>query len=121
MSTTTEVFDPQDVQQSKSLVWMSYLGLLFLVPMLVNKNSAYTKFHVNQGIILFIVSIILNVAAAIVGAILGLIPILGAIVAGFISLCVSVIILIFAILGIVASVQGEAKELPIIGKYRILK
>ena len=28
---------------------------------------------------------------------------------------------IFAIIGIVYAIQGKAKELPLIGKYRILK
>ena len=50
-------FSPADVNQTKSLAWMSYLGVLFFVPLLVYQQSPYTKFHVNQGLVLFIVEV----------------------------------------------------------------
>lgn len=119
--TAAETFAPDDIQKTKGLAWLSYLGILFLIPMLVNQNSPYTKFHVNQGIVLFIADLILYVAVSIVSFILGFIPIIGIILSALLYLAVSIVILIFVILGIVNAVQGQAKELPVIGKFRILK
>ena len=34
-----------DVQQSKGIAWLSYMGLLFLIPMFVRRQSDYTRFH----------------------------------------------------------------------------
>lgn len=62
-----------------------------------------------MGILLFIVGV--------AGAIVGLLPIIGWILAPIISLAT----LALTILGIVNVCQGKAKELPIIGKYKILK
>lgn len=42
-----------DIQQSRGIAWLSYVGLLFLIPMFVRKYSDYTRFHVKQGATLF--------------------------------------------------------------------
>ena len=38
-----------DVQQNKGIAWLSYVGLLFLIPLFVRKTSEYCKFHVKEG------------------------------------------------------------------------
>ena len=106
--TTTE-YDPKDIEDNKVMALLAYIGILFLVPLLAAKDSKFAKFHTNQGIVLFIAVIILGVVMAI--------PILGWIV-GAVG---GVITLVLAIIGIVNAVQGRAKELPIIGKFKILK
>lgn len=40
------------IQEAKSLVWMSYIGLLFLIPLLVLKDNRFAKFHAKQGLVL---------------------------------------------------------------------
>lgn len=47
-------------------------------------------------------------------------PIASAIVGGIMGLC-GLVFLALAILGIVNAASGKAKELPVIGKYKILK
>ena len=54
-------FLPEDIERTKGLAWLSYLGFLFLVPLLVYKDSPYDKFHVNQGIVLFITEVIIGI------------------------------------------------------------
>lgn len=128
MEQTTTAYAPEDIQATKGLAWLSYLGIFFLIPMLSNKDSGYTKFHVNQGIVLLIVEIVYGVVAAILNAIagalifvsVGLAAIL-AIVFNLIIAAIGVALFVFAIMGIVNAAQGNAKELPIIGKIRILK
>ena len=38
-----------DVQQNKGIAWLSYINLLFLIPLFVRKTSEYCKFHVKEG------------------------------------------------------------------------
>ncbi len=113
MNTPEEQVDAQDAADNKWLALIGYIGLLFLVPMLAAPNSKFARFHANQSIVLFIAGIILGVATTMVGWI----PLVGwlfAAVAG-------VLPTVFMILGMVNAFNGKAKELPIIGKYRILK
>ena len=106
---TTAQFDAKDIADNKIIALFSYLGILFLIPLLACPNSKYARFHANQGLVLFLTNIILGIIAVI--------PILGWIVGGI----GSVVTFILAILGIVNAVTGKAKELPIIGNVTILK
>ena len=114
-------YDPRDVQQTKSIAWLSYLGLLFLIPMFVYKESPYTKFHVNQGIVLCILDVAGGIVLGIVSAVLGWIPFVGWIISGLLSLAFGVFVLVLMILGIVNAATGKAEPLPIIGKIVIYK
>lgn len=91
---------------------LSYIGPLFLVPLIVVKDDADVKFHVNQGLVLFLFEVILSI----VGAVLAVIPIIGGL-AGLLGL----IPLALIIIGIVNVYNDETKELPVIGRISILK
>ena len=95
---------------------LSYIGFLWIVPLIAGKTE-FTKFHANQGLVLFII----EVAAGIVSGILGIIPFLGAILGGIIGGVVGLATLILAIIGIVNAAQGEMKPLPIISSIKIIK
>lgn len=93
---------------------LGYIGLLWLIPQFAGKTQ-FTKFHANQGFVLWLISIIVS---AVSGALL-FIPVIGAIIGGLLSL-VDVGCLVLAIMGIINVVNGETKELPIVGKFHIL-
>ena len=102
------LYDTQDVQNNKIWAVLSYVGILFILPLLVNGGqSRYAKYHANQGFILFLADIV----AGIVGAILGKIPVLGGILSALISLAT----LALMIIGILNAANGKAKQLPLIG------
>lgn len=117
----TMQFDYNDIQQNKVLALFAYLEILFLIPLLAAPNSPYARFHTNQGLVLFLASIASGVVVGILTFILIWIPVAGVIIAGLISGAVSLCLFVFMILGIVNAVTGKAKELPLIGKIRILK
>ena len=94
-------YDPRDVQQTKSIAWLSYLGILFLIPMFVYKESPYTKFHVNQGIVLCILDVAGGILLGIISVVLVWIPFVGWILSGLLSLAFGVFVLVLMILGIV--------------------
>ena len=106
---------------------LSYFGFLVIVPILAAKNSAYARFHANQGLVLFLAMLAYAVVDSIVTTILRAALYKGLGLWSIYSMCSSVINLlyvgftIFAVIGIVNVLNGRAKDLPIIGKYRILK
>ena len=101
--------DKKVIDEGKSLAWLSYLGIFLLIPLLVQKNNEYSKFHVKQGIVLWICSIVLSVA----GFLLLFIPVLGIIIFWGIRL----FLLILFIMGLLKSLTGKTEPLPVIGQY----
>ena len=117
----THEHDPYDIQQNKVMAVLAYLGILFLVPLLAAPNSPYARFHANQGLVLFLADIACGIVLGILTFILIWIPVAGAIIASLLSAVVSIGLLVFMVMGIVYAATGRAKELPIIGKLRIIK
>lgn len=95
---------------------LGYVGILFLIPLLAGK-SEFTRFHANQGLVLFLAEIVIGIVAGIISVI----PFVGWIIGGILSGVVGLASLIFMILGIVSAAQGEMKPLPVIGGIKIIK
>lgn len=115
-----------DVQESKVLAWLSYLGLLFLIPMFVKKQSPYCQFHVKQGATLcateLAYTIVTQILLAIIGAIFpsryyyfGMHSAVYNIFSTLFSLG-SIFLAVLAIIGIVNAATGKKTELPLISK-----
>lgn len=96
----TDQFDAADINDNKVMAILCYLGWLILIPLIASK-SRYVKFHANQGLILFIAGF------------LSIIPLVGWVI--------SIVAFILAILGIINAINGRAKQLPIIGKFSLIK
>ncbi len=113
---TTYEFAPEDIEQNIVMAMLSYLNLLVLVPLLAANGSKFARFHANQGIVLLILSIACN---ALVFILIPIPPLL------FIVLpfqwILNTAFLIMIVIGIVNSLQGKARELPLIGSIKILK
>lgn len=114
---TTSQFDPQDINNNKGMSVLAYIGFLFLVPLLACPNSKFARYHTNQGLVLFL----LEFALGVVTGILGIIPIAGLIIVGLLSAVGGIFTLVLMIMGIINAAQGQAKELPLIGKITLLK
>lgn len=74
---------------------LAYIGILFLVGLLADKENPVVRFHVNQGLILFLANLILW--------------------------CVFPVWIVFMVLGIMNAAKGEMKPLPLIGGIKIIK
>jgi len=80
--------------------------ILFFIPLLTEaKKDPFVKYHVKQGLVLFI--------AWIITIIVGYFPVIG----WFLAPLMSLALLILLIIGILSAAKGEQKELPIIGQY----
>ena len=116
---TMSEFSQADIQQNKVISLFSYLGILLLIPWIARPKSKFARFHVSQGITLFITELVVRFVNSILQGILG-----NSALSGPISLIfniVSILLFVLMIIGIVNAVSGKAKALPIIGKIQLLK
>jgi len=118
---TTGEYDPQDIAQNKGMSILAYISWLVFIPIIWVKDSPFTRFHCNQGLVLFLAEVAYGLCAALLVTIFSLISWrVGTIFSILFSIC-SIALLVLAILGIINAANGKAKELPVIGKIRILK
>lgn len=98
-------YSQDDIANNKVYAVLSYIGILFLVPMIGAKNSPYAKFHANQGLLLFIVNVIIGVASEFFHY-LGIL---------------NIVTLVFMVMGIVNAAKGKTERLPVFGKFDLYK
>lgn len=87
-----------DTKTTSIVAYLTWIGLLIAI-LAGDKEGA--KFHVNQALVIWLFSL------------LAIIPCIGWIWAIFIFVC--------WIIGLIAAINQEEKEVPLIGKIRILK
>jgi len=85
--------------------------IIFLIPLLAARDSKFAMFHANQGLVLFLAAIAINIVGSII-------PVLGWF---FILTLGNLLITGLAILGIISAAKGEMKSLPLIGGINLLK
>lgn len=100
-----------DKKTTGIVAYLSWIGLLIAF-LAGDKEGA--KFHLNQSLVLVIVSVAGGLASGILTVI---IPLVG----GLVSAVISVFVFVCMILGIISAVKEEEKELPLIGQIKILK
>lgn len=101
-----QVFTQEDIDKNKNYAALAYI--IFFIPLLAAKDSAFGKFHTNQGLVLLIGAIIVQIRY--------IIPIIGWILAPILS----IVIFIFAIMGIINGINGKAQPLPVIGGINLI-
>ena len=117
---TTSEFDPQDIEKNKFMAILAYFGILVIIPILGAKDSKFARFHSNQGLLLCIVAILYSVGYSILSSVIlsiswhlyWLVSLIG---------ILSFALLIWFVIGIINAASGKAKELPLIGHYKLLK
>ncbi|MBP9987603.1 MAG: YtxH domain-containing protein [Bacteroidales bacterium] len=103
-------YTEDEVRNGTLMGILAYLGILNLIPFFVEKENKFVRFHTVQGFTLLIIWVILVVIDALTGKFLN-----------FVFNTLEFLVGIWAIIGIVNVIKGEAKELPLIGKYRFIK
>lgn len=93
----------KDIDDGKSIAWLSYLGLLLLIPLLVKPENTFCKHHAKQGIVLLVLWIVVLILSP------------------FIRVLDSLALLaiaVIAIIGIVQSLSGIYWKAPL-GIYQL--
>lgn len=99
-------FDKKDIDDNKIIACLSYVGILFLIPLLAKKDSKFCQEHAKQGLTFFIAGIILGV--------ISMVPLIGWLV-GFFGW---IVMLVIGLVAIIKTLQGQFWEIPVIGAYR---
>jgi uncharacterized membrane protein len=95
------VVDPQKDKNMAIVAYITWIG--FIIAMVSDsKNSTFTKFHLNQALILNIASIVCPFIP-LVGALLG------------------IAVFVFWIMALISAVNGEMKSLPLIENIKIIQ
>ena len=112
-------YSNEDIENNKVMGGLAYF--LFFLPLIACPDSKYGRFHANQGLIF----LILWVAGAIVNSIIsGLFMLISwrlIFLTTIISLVIWLPILAVGIIGLINGFSGKAKELPVVGRYRLIK
>ena len=123
------MLDPRDVADNKVFGIFAYPGLFCLIPMFAApKNSKFSRYHANQGLLL----LICNAIYAIICCLLNLIKVpvyrfgfrVGSTTPVIIPIILAILslpIIALVVLGIINVVNGKCKDLPFIGKIKLLK
>lgn len=86
---------------------LAYLGPLVIIPFLTAKDQPFVKFHIKQGLILFVIEILLYIIGGVIMSI-------------FFWQIINLLnlgIIILSIVGIVNVVQKKEVELPLVGQF----
>lgn len=103
-----QVFDKEDIEKNKAMAILAYI--IFLLPLLAAKDSKFAMYHANQGLVLFLLALAVNVIG-------GVMPFIG----WFVILPFgNLFVIVLVILGIINAAKGEAKPLPLIGGFMLL-
>lgn len=113
--------DPNDIAANKVFAILAYLSILVLVPIFAAKDSRFARYHANQGLVLLICEAVVYVAIVIVNAILTAVYWRLFWIGSLLTWLQSIAVLVMVVLGIVNAATGRMKDLPIIGRIRILK
>ena len=129
----TKDYDKKDIEQNKIMAILSYFGPLCIVPYLASKESKFAMYHAKQGLNLFIIEFAFGIISYFLTSIFEFSRMCS--VAGVEYVCgvytpiwvdipldfASLILGIVALIGLVFACQGKAKEVPLLGKIRIVK
>ena len=100
---TTIKASKKDIDDGKSIAWLSYLGLLFLIPLLVKPENSFCKHHAKQGLVILLLWIAVSILSPFIGVLAPL---------AFLALAV------ISIFGIIQSLSGNYWKAPL-GIYQL--
>lgn len=96
MPESKPVFDPKDVEENKYVAALSYIFILFLVPLLLKKESPFAQFHAKQGLVLSI--------AFFIGSFVFWIPLIG--------WAAAIFLFVVDVMALFKTLSGGAWEIP---------
>ncbi|QNK41077.1 hypothetical protein [Caproicibacter fermentans] len=120
------VTGPSPSNDEKAFSILAYIGILWLVGLLADRENKNVMFHVNQGIILSIFEFALTFSLSIIKAIIqsgfglafsgiGILSWTGTAVSGLLSFTAWCLVVSYIIIGVVRAAQGKNEPLPLIG------
>ena len=112
----TGLFDPMDMANNKAVAVLASIPVLFWLPLIACGNSQYGKFCANQGLIFFVMCVVLNVVQTFLGKVLWVIPLVGHILPKLLGGVIGIVELASFLFLLINACQGKAKRIPFIGR-----
>ncbi len=116
----SQEFDEEDIQENKVAAVLAYLGILIVVPLFLSKDSKFARFHAGQGLAVLLASIGYQMAVGVMTSVLTVLSWRFYYLTGIMRIAGAAFMVLSA-MGIMNAVNGEARELPVIGKWKLLK
>ena len=129
---STSKFKKRDIKKNRGMALMCYIFVL--IPLFFEKKSEFVKYHVIQGFNLFCCFIIYTIFYGLIMKFARYE--IKCVRNGFVYSCgkysvhwifelplllIGLILFAFSVAGIINVINGKAKQLPIIGKFNVLK
>lgn len=92
-----------DAKKNKLLAALCYFGPMFLLSWLLKPKSSFVKYHVNQGLVFFLMCVIINI--------FDFIPFVG---------LLNIFVVVCFVCGVSNALKGKRKPLPGIGEITLL-
>ncbi len=101
----------KEVENGKACALLSYLliGIIWYFADEKMRRNSFAKYHSKQGLVLMLACFVMWI----VTFVLAYLPFLG----GFLLMVLYLCLLVLMILGIINAVNGQEKELPVIGGF----
>lgn len=112
--------DNRDSRNEKLLAVMAYLGILAVVPFFMERKTQFVRFHLGQGVTLFAAEILYGIMYQFLAAMVLMVSWRLFIIVRILGYAVFVFP-VFMVIGIINVVNGQEKELPVIGKIRFFR
>ena len=84
-------FTPEEIEDGKVLAGIGYLGILFILPLLIKPDNRFCKENVKQSLVLFLAGMVLSL-----------------------TLFGGIFILVVQLIAMIRTLQGEFWEIPVI-------
>lgn len=120
----THTIDAVDIRNNKVMGILSYISILVLIPIFCARDSAFARFHANQGLALFIAETLITIVRSVLMEVLSWLPVVGWLASGIAGLLfglASLGCLLLSVLGIINAAQGIARRLPLVGGITLIK
>lgn len=101
----TVMLEREEGVSARLLAAMSYLGVLSLVPLVVNRTDSYVQFHARQGVVLWMWEVLAIYTL--------LVPAVGQL---FFRVS-SMICLLLSVVGLISVLLGRAWKFPLVGDW----
>lgn len=126
MDTTDHTADytVEDISENSGFALLSYLGLFLIVPLIGARDSRFARFHVNQGLCLFLALALYSILISVMLALVQWVPVLSDafrtiyVVLQWAGIAAAVLL---AALGIWNANHGLARDLPLVGSFRLFR
>ena len=84
---------------------LSYIGILVVIPLIIEKKDPFVKFHIKQGLVVCSIEVIVWILEMMIWPLWIILNI------------VKLAALVLSIIGIINVVQGKEKALPLVGQF----